>query len=73
MGSIRKTVVEILEANNGEVSLLALDRELKKRRALGFGVDTTYVVGTMMREGKVRYDKETEVVYLIPPDIGSGI
>ncbi len=62
----RVAVIDILSERDGhKLNLTALSRELDRRRILGFGVEAKDVVHALEREGKVVFDRETELVYLV--------
>jgi hypothetical protein len=66
MMQARIVVIDILSERNGhKINLTALSRELDRLRILGFGVEAKDVVYALEREGKVVFDRKTEMVYLV--------
>ncbi len=62
----RRTIIDILSERVGhKINLIALSRELVRRRVLGFGVEPDDVVRALERDGKVVFDRETKTVYLV--------
>lgn len=63
--STLKTAVNILKKTpRGKLSITKLHKELARQGALGFGVDAEDVVITLIEQGLVTYDNESEVVSL---------
>ncbi|MEK6940153.1 MAG: hypothetical protein AABX31_05480 [Nanoarchaeota archaeon] len=70
MGSARKALLQILEESpNNRLDLTTIDRELSKRKVLGFGVEAKDVVYALEKAGNINYNRTEEMVYLIskPP------
>jgi len=66
MPSARETTLKILSEREGnKIDLTELGKELAKRRVLGFGVEAWDVVWALESRGKVTYNRETDMVYLV--------
>lgn len=66
MSTVRSRVIEILvEQPKQEIEFNVLAKQLVKERILGFGVEPIDVVNLLLEEGKVVYDKDTEIVKLL--------
>jgi hypothetical protein len=68
MPSERETLIDVLKGQKDKkISLVELGRTLRKRQALGFGVEAIDVVDGLKAAGKVEFDSDQEIVTLKSP------
>lgn len=67
MGSARKILIKIIEESPTHQSTLAeVSNVLYRSRTLGFGVEPEDVIYALKKEGRIRYDREKEIISLVP-------